>query len=207
VNGLEGHALPAGLERGDRWSLSADGSAAGRWAVAGQSTPVRVATLTSLDTPADRHPAARLAEAERALTTTVERMARVKNDYLDGKLSADDYAEFGPRVEAEHAAAEAEMTQLRAHSGELAQALGSDDLETAVGQVTERIGEVLAGSERIEHARAVIRSIWPKVTVHHNGNQQIRLETGPVAAGFARALCATTNYAGLPGGSSHSPES
>ena len=147
--------------------------------------------LADRDTTADR-----LAEAEQSLAKTVERMGRVKRDYLDGSLPADDYAEFKALLEGEHAAGEAEVAQLRARAGELATALGQTDVDAAVRRVMARIGEVLADTERIEHTRNIIRSIWPVVTVHHDGDE-IRLETGPVAAGFATALGSTTDYEGL----------
>jgi hypothetical protein len=60
------------------------------------------------------------------------------------------------------------------------------------------VAEVMADSRRIEQTRNVICSIWPNIVVHHDGDQ-IRLETGPVSAGFATALSSTTECAGFAG--------
>ena len=70
----------------------------------------------------------------------------------------------------------------------------------------DRVRDVLADSQRIEQTRAVIRSIWPQIVVHHD-EDRVRLETGPVSDGLSTARCSTTGYAGFPGGSSNSPES
>jgi hypothetical protein len=148
----------------------------------------------------------RLAEAEREAATLTERQTRVQRDYLGGDLSAKHHAEFVAVLDEQQAANAAQVAQLRARLDELDAAVDRGDLDQAVGRVMDRARDVLNDSQGIEHTRAVIRSIWPQIVVHHDGGQ-VRLETGEVSDGLAAALCSTTGYDGLPGGSSHSPES
>jgi hypothetical protein len=138
-----------------------------------------------------------LLEAERALAAADDRVDRVKSDYLDGRLAADDYTEFKPRVEDERAAAAAEVERLRARAGQLQTTLADDDLDDAVARVLARINDALSDAGRIETARNVIRSAWPKITAHRDGDD-VWLDTGDVSDGFARALSSTIEYEGLP---------
>jgi hypothetical protein len=138
-----------------------------------------------------------LLEAERALAAADDRVDRVKRDYLDGKLAADDYAEFKPRTEDERAAATAEVERLRARAGQLQTTLADDDLDDAVQRVLARVNEVLVDAGRIETARNVVRSAWPAITARRDGDD-VWLDTGDVSEGFAQALDSTIKYDALP---------
>jgi len=139
----------------------------------------------------------RILEAEREAADIARKRALVERDYLAGELPAEHYRRFVDMLTAEQEASDAQLARLRARVGELTAALGRDELDVAVHRVMDRIGEVLQGSERIEQARNVIRSAWPTVVLHHDGDR-IRLETGPVSEGFTTALSSTIEYDGLP---------
>lgn len=134
----------------------------------------------------------RLAEAERALAIAADAVDRVKRDYLAGKLAAEDYAELKARAESERAGAAAEAEQLRARAEQLQPTL-VDDVDAAVERVMTHISEALADAARIEAASNIIRSAWPRVICHRDGDD-VWLALGDVSASFAHALSSTNKY-------------
>jgi hypothetical protein len=85
------------IELFTRWALDVEGT--GRKVA--EATDARLAQVS-----------AQAARAERDERKAAERLARVRRDYTDGKIDAEDWRSFRDELESEHAAAQAKVRQL-----------------------------------------------------------------------------------------------
>jgi hypothetical protein len=117
--------------------------------------------------------AARLAEAERELTRLAGQRERVESDYLGERLSAESYERFRSRLETETQAAQAEADRLAQREAELAAQLSTGQVQEAVlaamAELRAAVSAAVAGAERIERVRAVLRTVFPVITVRRVG--------------------------------------
>jgi anti-sigma factor RsiW len=94
-------------------------------------------------------------QAERDEHEASDALARVRRDYKDGKLSADDWAEFREELTAELEAASANVARLRKQEQEAAKATSIRDAEE---ETFRRLGELrreIAG--RVKRSRGTRR--------------------------------------------------
>jgi DNA invertase Pin-like site-specific DNA recombinase len=99
-----------------------------------------------------------LADAEREAQKAKDRLARVKRDYQDGKLDADDWREFKTELTAERKAADAEVLRLREQADDVE---GWSDLKDAEAETLERLTEIrqaIAGEVRDAEGLDAVRA-------------------------------------------------
>jgi len=111
-----------------------------------------------------------LQQAERAEQQAVERSARVKRDYQDGRLDAEDWSEQRRDLVAERKGAAAEAMRHRAREAELA---GRDALADAEQHVLEHLASIrqaVAGDvstqSTLEGLRAALLALFEDFTLH-----------------------------------------
>jgi site-specific DNA recombinase len=113
---------------------------------------------------------ARRAEAQRSEMRAVERLRRVKADYVDGRLEAVDWRELREELEAERVAAAGEAQQLAEREAELRAAVDPRDAEE---EVLRFLAELRAGitapvrdAESLDALRAGFRRVYASFTVY-----------------------------------------
>ncbi len=102
-----------------------------------------------------------LLEAEAEAHQAAERMGRVRRDYADGKLDADDWYDFREELGAEQEAAKSEVGRLRDSLAE-ARKLGAD----AEGETLERLAAIRAsivGAVRDAHGVDAVRAAFDRL--------------------------------------------
>jgi chromosome segregation ATPase len=131
---------------------------------------------------------ARLEEAEREVATLAVQHARLDRDLrvIDDERDRRQLLRILGDIDAEAAAASAQVEQLRARADEHA-ASAIDDLDSAVTDAMKRIAETISDTDRIETARNVIRQAWPQIVAHYNG-ATLRVDTGQVSPDFVASL-------------------
>jgi hypothetical protein len=110
------------------------------------------------------------ANAEHEAQLSAERLARVRRDYQDGKLAADDWAEQREQLEGEHNAAQAEAERLRASEADAETENPFGDAEEEVlCQLTE-IRRAIAGeitdAEGVDAVRAALARLFKAFVIH-----------------------------------------
>ncbi|HYB27861.1 MAG TPA: hypothetical protein VEF89_14680 [Solirubrobacteraceae bacterium] len=105
-----------------------------------------------------------LGQAERELGRAEDALARIRRDYRDGKVTADEWREFRDELEAERAAAEAARERARKR----AEAVSDEDVSD---EVLDRLralrAAVLGGLDRapdIDALRRLLRELFYSVT-------------------------------------------
>jgi hypothetical protein len=110
------------------------------------------------------------ADAERQAQAATDRLARVRRDYADGKLDADDWRSFRDELAAEKSAALAEAERL-----ERSEATAAEDLPRAAMETIEQIRAVVDGEirrvEEIEAVRAVFSRIFDRFVIHRDRDE------------------------------------
>ncbi len=86
-----------------------------------------------------------LYQAQQEAQRAEERLARIKRDYVDGTLSAADWAAFRDELSAEHLAAQAEVSRLADSEAEVARAGTLLDAEQEVLALLRDIRTTIAG--------------------------------------------------------------
>lgn len=108
---------------------------------------------------------ARRDEAQREAIRAADRLARVRRDYQDGKLDAEDWQEMRSELTEEQRAAEGQASQLEAQERELSGVLDCRDSEQEVLQVLSAIQDAylspVRDAETLDALRAGFRGIWP----------------------------------------------
>lgn len=108
--------------------------------------------------------------AEGDLAKAEERLERVRRDYTDGKLSAEDWAEFKAELSAQRDAARAKQAQLSKHVATVTEETGSIDAEQSTLQHLTAIRNAVAGevrdAEGIDAARAAISRLFERFVLH-----------------------------------------
>ncbi|MGH2963826.1 MAG: recombinase family protein [Solirubrobacterales bacterium] len=108
-----------------------------------------------------------LADAEAEVARASERLARVKRDYADGKLDADDWREFKKELTAERKAAEAQAERQR----ERVEEVETSDVADAEAEVLERLAEIreaIEGGKKgrdLDAVRAALMRLFREVVV------------------------------------------
>jgi len=109
-------------------------------------------------------------QSERAAQQAVERLARIRRDYVNGKLSPDDWQEFRDELEPERDAARAEASRHAAQEAELESSTAIEDAET---EVLQRLAETrasiagdVASQTSLQSIRAALLTLFSGFTVH-----------------------------------------
>jgi hypothetical protein len=155
-----------------------------RGQLAGQVKDAVAALLTDRDLAADQ---LKVATAELAKVDAA--FQRIDGDYLSGTLPADRYAALKDRLEQDRAGAQANVDRLAARDRELAAMLGRDDLDRIVAQVMMNVSSAIAASASVEERRNAMRSVWPTVVVHRDGDD-VTLELPAISNAFAQGVFA-----------------
>ncbi len=111
-----------------------------------------------------------LSEANAEQRRSEERFSRVRRDYQDGRLDADDWRQQRGELAAELDAANAEMERLRNQEQDVAQWAEFVDAEQATLERLTEIRRVIAGelqgSDAIESVRAVLARTFERFVLH-----------------------------------------
>jgi DNA invertase Pin-like site-specific DNA recombinase len=158
-----------------------------RGQLAGRVKDAVAAMLHDRDLTADQ-----LKAATTELAKVDASFQRIDGDYLAGTLPADRYAALKDRLEQDRAGAQANVDRLAARDRELAATLGRDDLDGIVARVMDGIASAVAASASIEERRNAMRSVWPSVIAHRDGDD-VTLDTPAVGDTFARDLAAAAH--------------
>lgn len=113
-----------------------------------------------------------LTEAEREAQRAEERLTRVRRDYAEGKLDADDWRSFRDELAADQDGAAAEVARLRAQALEVrGWTEGLDAEREALQKLSEIraaiVGEVRAG-EGVEAVRAALARLFSSFVLHRD---------------------------------------
>ncbi len=134
-----------------------------------------------------------LAEATREQRRAEERIARVRRDYQDGKLDAEDWREQREELAAELEGATAEVDRLHAQEGDVAVWADLVDAEQVVLEHLTEIRRAVAGeitdTEAIEPVRAALASAFERFVLHRGSSpdapKRLHAELGMVGeSGF-----------------------
>lgn len=118
--------------------------------------------------------------AEREAQRADERLARVRRDYQDGKLDADDWTEQRQQLTEEAQGADAEADRLRASEAEVLRDGAAHDAEQEVLEQLARIRQAVAGevadAEGVNAVRAALTRLFESFTVSLpvDGKAQVR---------------------------------
>jgi DNA invertase Pin-like site-specific DNA recombinase len=103
-------------------------------------------------------------EARREAETARERRERVKRDYLEGRITAEDWSEFSGELSAELSAAEAQAARLDDQLSSIERAGSLADLEAEVLEKLAAIRATLAGevsdARGVDAARAAMQRLF-----------------------------------------------
>jgi len=143
------------------------------WIVDVEATRRRLADATSVRLAETRPHAERAASAE---AKAAERLARIRRDYVDGKLTAEEWHDLRSELEAEHGAAEAEHVRLAAQVERVREAgakLTTDEdvvarLHALEVALTTKVRAAVQASEAeadLGPVRAALAQVFETVTV------------------------------------------
>jgi hypothetical protein len=90
-----------------------------------------------------------LADAERQLAQVDERLARAEDDYLDGKLTAEQWSRLETRLTGERPGAEAAVDQARQRRADLDRPLPEADMLRHAGDIRAARLRVASRTRRI----------------------------------------------------------
>jgi len=114
--------------------------------------------------------AARTAEAETDLVRARERIERVRRDYLDGKLTAEERRDFMAELEPELAAATGALDRLMARAAELEAEAATEDAEeetfAALAAIRQALAGIVTGAADLDEARRALRRVFDSFTVY-----------------------------------------
>lgn len=123
------------------------------------------------------------ASAERDERQARERMDRVRRDYQDGKLAADDWAEQRTQLTAESQGAAAKLAQLTEREAQVEALMDVRDGEAESLRALARIRDAIAGTIRaadgVDAARAAILSLFEGFTVRNFSPDATWADDGP----------------------------
>jgi hypothetical protein len=109
-------------------------------------------------------------QAEREAVVAEDRLARVKRDYQDGKLEAEDWTEQRAELEGERIAAKAEAEQYREQAETLArnlEALDADaELQRSLTEIREAVEGKIEKAEGIDALRAALAQTFEVVYLY-----------------------------------------
>jgi DNA invertase Pin-like site-specific DNA recombinase len=132
--------------------------------------------------------AARAAEARADLVTAHVRIDRVRRDYLDDKLTTDEWRDFMAELEPERAAAKAALERLRGRAIELEEEAASVDAEeetlAALAAIRNALAGIITGTADLEEARRALRRVFESFTVYR---YEFMTPTGILDADLAAA--------------------
>jgi site-specific DNA recombinase len=131
--------------------------------------------------------AERITEAEAELARATERIDRVRRDYLDGKLTADERRNFMDELESEHAAASAALERLHARAVQLDAEADTYDAEeetlAALVAIRQALTGIILGGADLGEARRALRRVFESFTVHRYGDALTETLEADLAAG------------------------
>jgi hypothetical protein len=114
------------------------------------------------------------AEAEREAQRARERLDRVRRDYQDGKLQADDWGEQRDQLTEEQGAAEAEACRLRDQEQEVTNWGELRDVEADVLRQLSEIRSAIAGEitdpDSLDAVRAAFSRLFERLILHPSGS-------------------------------------
>lgn len=115
--------------------------------------------------------AALLATKERDAQAAEDRLARVRRDYQDGKLDADDWADQRVQLAEEATAANDQLSRLQSRQAETRDSFDSTDLEAEALRRLADVRAAIIGSVRnaqtVEATRAALGRLFEGFTLHH----------------------------------------
>jgi hypothetical protein len=117
------------------------------------------------------------AEAERELQRARERLERVRRDYQDGKLQAEDWNEQRPGLQEELRAAEAQVEAMSQREAHVAAQTVQPDVEAE----TLRTLATLREAENLDHVRAVLQTTFERFVLELDRSVVKRIERFPNA--------------------------
>jgi hypothetical protein len=121
-----------------------------------------------------------LDQAEREARKAEDRFARVRRDYQDGNIEADDWAEQRKQLTAEHQAAKAEVERLRASEQEAADGGALIDAESEVLRWLAEIRRSVAGevsdAASTDAVRAALTRLFKEFIVHRDLPEHAHVE-------------------------------
>lgn len=119
-------------------------------------------------------------QAEAEKRRAEERLARVRRDYADGKLSAEDWAEFREELTAEMRAAGAEVDRLATQAVEVEAWSGLRDAERDTLANLADLRRAIAGevqeAEGVEAVRAALSRLFEHFVVRRRASQRVHAE-------------------------------
>ena len=128
--------------------------------------------------------AAHLADAEREVQRAQDRYARVRRDYQDGRLDADDWHEQRSELREELAGAQAHLESMRQRAQQVAAEIARSDVEAEM----LRALAALRAAESVDHVRAVLQTVFERFVLDLNPNAAKTLALWPEATGRFRVL-------------------
>lgn len=109
-------------------------------------------------------------QAQRQAQAADDRLARVRGDYQDGKLDADDWREFRDELTAERDAARAEAEQHRSRVEQLRREAEESDVEANVLRQLAELRRVIVGEVRdagtLDAIRAALTRLFERFELH-----------------------------------------
>jgi site-specific DNA recombinase len=121
-----------------------------------------------------------LESAEREAQRATERLARVRRDYTDRKLDAEDWQSFKAELVPERDAAEAQAERLRRSRAAVAASAGRVDHEHEVLRHLAAIRRSIVGdiqaAEGVEAVRAALMRLFEAFVVHRSTPSQVHVE-------------------------------
>jgi DNA invertase Pin-like site-specific DNA recombinase len=121
-----------------------------------------------------------LAESEQEAQHAEERLARVRRDYADGRIDAEDWREFRAELAAERDAAAAQAARHQASEAEVAAAANAIDAEHAALRQLAAIRRSIAGdiqrAEGVEAVRAALTRLFDAFVVHRSTPRRVHVE-------------------------------
>jgi hypothetical protein len=118
-----------------------------------------------------------LAEAERDAQRARERLDRVKRDYQDGKLDADDWNDQRVELREELRAAEAQVEVMRGREAQVAADTAQRDVEAE----TLRTLAALREAANVDHVRAVLQTVFERFVLEIEPEAAKRIKRFPDA--------------------------
>jgi site-specific DNA recombinase len=119
-------------------------------------------------------------DADRDLQRASERLARVRRDYVDGRLDASDWAIFRDELSAEHDAARAAVERLDASHSDVQRAGALLDAEREMLGTLAEIRRAIAGeiqaAENVAAVRAALARLFEMFVVHRGAPERVHLE-------------------------------
>jgi hypothetical protein len=108
-------------------------------------------------------------QAEREVSKVDAQFARIRADYVAGKLDADDWRSFRDELTEKRVAAEAEADQLRTRAAEVATDAAAFDVDTEAAERLAALREAVAGevtgADGLVAVRAALARVFERITL------------------------------------------